>query len=68
MESNIQDKGAEEDEVSTTGFIERVCEEPAVHQHRRYHAGHERNVSGCHSAGHGSRNGRGTGTGTLPAI
>lgn len=53
--------------ASTTGFVERVCSKPALHQHRRHHAGHERNVPGCDPAGHGSGDGRGTGPGAVSA-
>lgn len=58
--------GVEENEYSTTGITERVYQEPEVYQHGGDHDRHERDVPGCGPNRHGSRAGRGVGTGTLP--
>lgn len=38
MKTNIQDKGAEENETSTSGIIEGIRQQPEVQQHSGYHA------------------------------
>lgn len=41
MRSNIQDEGDEDYAASTTGFVEGIRSEPALHQHDGDHGGHE---------------------------
>ena len=41
MRTNIQDEGDEDYAASTTGFVEGIRSEPALHQHDGDHGSHE---------------------------
>ena len=68
MRSNIQDEGDEDYATSTTGFVEGIRSEPALHQHDGDHGGHEGNVPGRHPDRHGSGDGRGAWSRALRAL
>lgn len=44
MRSNFQDERVEDYSTSTTGFIEEIRSEPALHQHGGDHDGHAGSV------------------------